>query len=219
MRYPEFAVLDEAVRRRIGENNVWDIEIKHFNVDGEFVFGSIVRLVNDPLGYLDKKVYEHPSEWFEYCRKCGQVDEEAAYANKVPPKPVGIYWKRQGWSCAQCKGDIWWVKEELKVAVFNRDVPRYYLSKRFTEDPPWVEDRLYLRLVSTCLMCNAEMYDDGSKWDCMICPKCVMPLVQRIVGTLTVRWRFPFYWAVRVAAFIMARRSTPVEPRFPVYKS
>ena len=65
-------------------------------------------------------------------------------------------------------------------------------------------------------MCNAEMYDDGSKWDYMVCPKCVIPLVQRIMGTLMEKRNFPFNPALRVAAFILARRVAPVTPRFPV---
>ena len=107
-------------------------------------------------------------------------------------------------------------KKSSYFALFNRDIPRYDFAKRFPSEPPWMEDRLYLRVMSRCLMCNAEMYDDGAKWDYMMCPTCAEPLVLMIVGTLMKRENLLFSLALRVVTFIMARMATPIMPRFPI---
>ena len=79
-----------------------------------------------------------------------------------------------------------------------------------------MEDRLCLRVMPRCLMCNEEMYDDGAKWDYMMCPTCAEPLALMIVGALMKTENLPFGPALRVIAFIMARMITPITPRFPI---
>ena len=125
------AMLDSNVRREFGIVDTWDVNVKHFNENLDFIYKSTVRVKYNPLKFHDKKIYEHPSDWFEYCAKCRHVDEIAAFIHKTLAMPVGIRWKSVGWRCAECKGQAWWIKEELYFALLNRNISRYYLAKRF----------------------------------------------------------------------------------------
>ena len=116
-------MLDSNARREFGIVDTWDAYVKHFNEIRNFIYKSTVRMKYNPLKLHDKKIYEHPSEWFEYCAKCGHVDEKTAFIHQTPAVPVRIRWKSVGWRCAKCKGQVWWIKEELYFAPLNRNIP------------------------------------------------------------------------------------------------
>ena len=114
----------------------------------------------------------------------------------------------RGWHCTVCEGVVWWVKEELYHALLARDIPHYYVSRvgSVSEDVhPYIEERLYLRAVPCCLLCDREFYDDGQHWNYMMCPPCAKDMGLRIANTLHWVDKYPLPVAINIVGFLLRR--------------
>ena len=186
---------------------VYHVKLKHFNLDGDFLSEHLGKMIYDPLRLGNRRNYVHYSSWFEYCTQCGNWDEDVADKLKTL-QPEGVRWKLRGWQCPGCKGEVWWLKEEIYHALLARDVPFYYVSRMGNTNGsfcPYLEERLYLRAVSSCLLCGRDFHDDGQCWNYMMCPPCAKEMALRITNTLYWVDQYPFLVAVNIASFIFRR--------------
>ena len=102
------------------------------------------------------------------------------------------------------------MKEELYHALLARDIPHYYISRMGSVNGdvhPYIEERLYLRAVPSCLLCGKDFYDDGQCWNYMMCPSCAKEMALRITNTLYWVDRYPLPVAINIVGFILRRGS------------
>ena len=90
--------------------------------------------------------YDHPREWFEYCRVCGEM-ALMPYPDTLRWEPIGEEWNSRGWHRYSGEGRVWWIKNALYDAVFLRDAPTCYQLYRGNKIN--VE-----RVVDWCLLCH-----------------------------------------------------------------
>ena len=186
---------------------VYHVKLKHFNLDGDFLSAHRGKMIYDPLKLGNRRNYVHYSNWFEYCTQCGDWDSQVAGSLKTM-QPEGVRWKLRGWHCPECKGAVWWLKEEIYHALLARDIPSYYVSRMGNINGsycPYLEERLYLRAVPFCLICGCDFHDDGQCWNYMMCPSCAEEMSLSIASTLYWVNQYPFLVAVNIVGFIFRR--------------
>ena len=164
-----------------------------------------------PLDPCDYQRYRHPSDWFRYCRDCGDL-RVVGFPDTCRLEPIGTVWRARGWHCYNCEGDVWWVRDELHSAIFVRNVPMYYHCLDYSGPDfhlhfpgPGGRDRLNLRMVSWCLWCDDLMTDDGKDWNHMMCKQCVERVSALINGTLNKVYRIPKRAAIDIELFLLTR--------------
>ena len=118
--------------------------------------------------------YNHPCEWFQYCRECGHITIED-YTESPRWEPEGEAWRARGWYCFACEGRVWWVKAALFGALFLKDVPTGYRLRG--------GNRINIeRVVDWCLLCHdtVGVLDDRSDFQYMLCYECARILKDAI---------------------------------------
>ena len=86
----------------------YDVVIKHVTATGVFMYESVVRLIVNPLNFVDKRRYQHSTDWFGYCKTCGDLDL-VGFPFDWRLEPEGELWREQGWHCRACEGEVWWI--------------------------------------------------------------------------------------------------------------
>ena len=166
---------------------------------------------NESDEYQNAARYRHPCEWYEYCRECGDLFI-IKHGEFKWIEPIGVRWRKRGWQCATCEGEVWKVASELYSALFLRQVPTgFYVFREvlsFVGYPALpVPQRLkrqaiHSRVVKRCLWCKGKLMDDGRRWNWMICENCKTALEGMIKGWLSKEVSLPSVIVDQITKFV-----------------
>ena len=196
-----------------GGNHLADVYDWHMNTfrkmdqcewnDGEMDY----QVVYLPRSEKDMSRYgagfDHPCEWYEYCRKCGKPCV-IKFLDATRIEPIGIVWKCRGVQCDVCRGEVWRVGSELYSALFLRQVPTGVYKVREISS---LSSRSKLcvvrsRVVKQCLWCKSRMVNYGPRWDWMVCEGCKNSLEGLVKGWLSAELSLPSVIIDRIVGLV-----------------